>query len=173
MPCTYILYSQSSTKFYVGSSRNESAVIRLKSHNAGKTKSTKSGRPWVVAHEEEFATYKEARQRENFLKMGQGRKWIREQFGAMAERLNAAVSKTVSPVTGTEVRILVAPYQAIMKRIRREASSTRHLGASAYEAGWPTGAPTRLRVRQSREGRRRRILVAPDSNDHEKGSNRY
>ena len=28
----------------------------------------------------------------------------------MAERLNAAVSKTVSPVRGTEVRILVAPY---------------------------------------------------------------
>ncbi len=109
MPCIYVLWSQSNGKFYVGSSRQDSANYRLESHNSAKTRSTKSGRPWILIHEEIFPSFRDARKRENFLKSGQGRKWIKETFGAVAERLNAAVSKTVSPVRETEVRILAAP----------------------------------------------------------------
>ena len=62
----------------MGSSHEENANSRLNSHNSGKTKSTKFGRPWVIIHEETFLTYTEARKRELFLKTGQGRKWIKE-----------------------------------------------------------------------------------------------
>jgi putative endonuclease len=82
MATTYILYSQKTNKFYTGSSRT-GATSRLIAHNAGHTKSTKSGRPWMIVFEEQYATYTEARQRENFLKSGAGRKWIGENFGSL------------------------------------------------------------------------------------------
>ncbi|MAF13464.1 MAG: hypothetical protein CMI53_01040 [Parcubacteria group bacterium] len=77
MPCTYILYSRSTNKFYTGSSREKAANNRLKSHNAGKTKSTKAGRPWIIIHQEKYQNYTDARKREIFLKSGQGRKYIK------------------------------------------------------------------------------------------------
>ncbi len=109
MPCVYILQSQLNGKRYIGSSREAGSFSRLKSHNAGKTRSTKSGRPWILVYEENLESYKEARHRENFLKSGQGRKWLKEKVGAVAEWPNAVVSKTTSRATGTEVRILAAP----------------------------------------------------------------
>ena len=75
---TYILKSLKTNKHYIGSSHENSAITRLKSHNSGKTKSTKFGRPWVIIHQESFSTCTEARKRELFLKSGQGRKWIKE-----------------------------------------------------------------------------------------------
>ena len=78
MPCVYILYSETTNKHYIGSSHKENGLIRLKSHNAGKTKSTKSGRPWIIIKEEYFSDYTSARKRELFLKSGQGRKYIKE-----------------------------------------------------------------------------------------------
>ena len=63
-------------RFYVGSSR-DSAAGRLDAHNAGKTKSTRFGRPWELLLVETFATYTEARKRELFLKSGVGRKWVK------------------------------------------------------------------------------------------------
>ena len=80
MACVYILYSKYWKKFYVGSSRNDEARARLSSHNAGKTRSTKGGREWVLINEEKCLNYTQARKRENFLKSGAGRKWIRENF---------------------------------------------------------------------------------------------
>ncbi len=80
MPCVYILYSGGTNKFYVGSSRDGSADNRLKSHNAGKSKSTKGGRPWKLIYEEQASDYTEARRKENVLKSGVGRRWIKESF---------------------------------------------------------------------------------------------
>lgn len=80
MPCAYILYSEKHDRFYVGSARAENAETRLKEHNWGKTKSTKGYRPWLIVYQESFLTYTEARKRENFLKSGQGRKWIKEEW---------------------------------------------------------------------------------------------
>ena len=80
MAITYVLRSKKNEKFYIGSSRFNDPDKRLKSHNAGKVRSTKSGRPWYIVHIEYFETYTEARKRENFLKSGVGRKWIYKQF---------------------------------------------------------------------------------------------
>ena len=77
MSCVYVIYSQSNKKCYIGSSREASADTRLQAHNGGKTKSTKSGRPWKIVHIEKYQTYSEARKRELFLKSGQGRKFLK------------------------------------------------------------------------------------------------
>ncbi|MFW0837506.1 MAG: GIY-YIG nuclease family protein [Candidatus Komeilibacteria bacterium] len=79
MPCTYTLINNDNN-IYIGSSRENSPATRLKSHNAGKTKSTKTKRPWKILFYETYITYTEARQREIFLKSGQGRKYIRERW---------------------------------------------------------------------------------------------
>ena len=81
MACVYILFSKSTNKFYVGSSREDNSISRLNSHNGRKTKSTKNGRPWIVINEIQCDNYTEARKKENFLKSGVGRKWISEEFG--------------------------------------------------------------------------------------------
>ena len=73
---TYVLLSNKTGKYYIGSS-HVSALVRLVAHNAGKTKSTKSGRPWELLHVETYETYTEARKREMFLKSGVGRQWIK------------------------------------------------------------------------------------------------
>jgi putative endonuclease len=83
MPCVYILYSEGTKKFYVGSSREESANNRLRSHNSGKSKSTKGGRPWRLVYEEYASDYTEARKKENYLKSGAGRRWFKENFKIM------------------------------------------------------------------------------------------
>ena len=80
MPCVYILCSDNTNRFYVGSSREDSGGRRLKSHNAGKNKSTKAGRPWKLIYEEQCSGYTEARKKENYLKSGVGRRWIKETF---------------------------------------------------------------------------------------------
>ncbi len=73
MSCIYILYSRCTNKFYIGSSRENTAGERLKSHNTGKTKSTKAGRPWILIYEKQCSDYTEARKKEIFLKSGVGR----------------------------------------------------------------------------------------------------
>ena len=76
MACVYVLYSKSTDRLYTGSSRQDDPLSRLRSHNAGKTRSTKNGRPWAVIYREKFSDYITARKRELFLKSGQGRKLI-------------------------------------------------------------------------------------------------
>ena len=81
MACIYILYSKTNNMFYTGSSRENNSQKRLHSHNSGKTRSTKSGRPWIVIIEEKYDTFYEARKRELYLKSGVGRSWIKEKVG--------------------------------------------------------------------------------------------
>ena len=78
MPCVYVLKSRLNLKHYIGSSREDRPATRLLKHNTGQVRSTKSGRPWEILHQEELLSYAEARKRENFLKSGVGRKWIKE-----------------------------------------------------------------------------------------------
>ncbi len=70
----YILYSESRDRYYIGASAN--VENRLSRHNAGATKSTKSGRPWKIVHTELFETYKEALVRERAIKAKKSRKYI-------------------------------------------------------------------------------------------------
>ena len=55
----------------------------MDAHNKGKTKSTKSGKPWILMYYENFPDYTQARKRELFLKTGQGRKFISEKLSQM------------------------------------------------------------------------------------------
>jgi putative endonuclease len=73
----YVLKSLKNGKRYVGSSSKQPA-IRLAEHNSGNTRFTRQNKPWILIHQETFATKLEALKRENFLKSGQGRKWLDE-----------------------------------------------------------------------------------------------
>jgi putative endonuclease len=67
----YVLRSQKTGRRYVGSCENLSERIRR--HNAGESKATKHGLPWLLIRSEEFATRSEAAQRERYYKTGRGR----------------------------------------------------------------------------------------------------
>ena len=54
----YILYSQGTERYYVGSTQD--VPKRLREHNAGKSLSTRAGAPWQLVLVEEFATRSEA-----------------------------------------------------------------------------------------------------------------
>ena len=78
MPCVYVLLSLKTGNSYTGSSREETPDVRIKSHNAGKVRSTRFGRPWKLVLVELYIDYTVARKRELFLKSGIGRKWLKE-----------------------------------------------------------------------------------------------
>jgi len=58
----YILYSRTKNKHYIGYSNNPEE--RVFEHNAGATKSTRSGRPWELVYVEGFKDKGEAIKRE-------------------------------------------------------------------------------------------------------------
>ena len=72
----YILRSSKDNKLYVGSTRN--LKKRINAHNSGKVRSTKSREPFKLIYFEKLEDYTKARKRENYLKTGSGRKWIKE-----------------------------------------------------------------------------------------------
>lgn len=70
----YILYSERTDHYYIGSSADIEA--RLLRHNAGATTSTKHGRPWKVVYSETYTDKTDALKRENYLKSLKSRKLI-------------------------------------------------------------------------------------------------
>ena len=67
----YVLRSKKTGRRYIGSC--EDIDDRLRRHNAGESKATKHGIPWIVIHVEEFLTRSAARSRERYYKTGRGR----------------------------------------------------------------------------------------------------
>ena len=65
----YILRSQKTGRRYIGPCEDRDE--RLRRHNAGDTKSTRHGVPWVFIHSETFPTRREATARERYT--GRGR----------------------------------------------------------------------------------------------------
>lgn len=63
---TYILQSQKDETFYIGFTSDLEA--RLSQHNAGKSSYTSAHRPYILVYFEEFATQKEAKARECYIK---------------------------------------------------------------------------------------------------------
>jgi putative endonuclease len=58
MYIVYILYSSSLKRYYVGQTQDiESRLLR---HNSGMVKSTKSGLPWIIIHQELCLTRSQA-----------------------------------------------------------------------------------------------------------------
>jgi len=71
----YVLQSKKDNKLYIGSTGDLNQ--RIKCHNKGKVRSTKSRRPLKLIYSEEYDTVTQARQCENFLKTGQGRECLK------------------------------------------------------------------------------------------------
>jgi putative endonuclease len=72
----YILFSNTTNKYYVGSCEN--MTIRFAQHNSGRNKSTKAGVPWELKKREDYTTRSEASQREAFIKKMKSRKFIEQ-----------------------------------------------------------------------------------------------
>ncbi len=73
-PLVYILYSERTHKYYVGSTVD--LDHRLYHHNLGATPSTRAGKPWRVVHTESFVDLKAARKRERAIKRKKSRRYI-------------------------------------------------------------------------------------------------
>ena len=79
MYTVYILYSFVHDRTYTGYTTD--LIQRFYSHNKyNNTDWTKKYRPWVVIHFEVFEEKKEAIKREQQLKSGKGRDWIKANF---------------------------------------------------------------------------------------------
>ncbi len=73
---TYILKSIKDGSYYYGNTKDLSN--RLKMHNSGKVKYTKSKMPWIVQYTENFESRSEALKREKFFKTIDGYKWLKD-----------------------------------------------------------------------------------------------
>jgi putative endonuclease len=71
---TYIIYSESIDKFYVGYTHN--LTLRLERHNNGWGKYSSKGIPWKLAYSEVFTSKSDAIKRENEIKKKKSRKYI-------------------------------------------------------------------------------------------------
>lgn len=71
---TYIIKSEKSGRYYIGSTKDLES--RLKRHNTGEMKSTKPFIPYKVVYCEKFETLTEARIRESEIKRRKSRKYI-------------------------------------------------------------------------------------------------
>jgi len=70
----YVLLSEKDGKLYTGISQAPEA--RLKAHNRGETRSTRSRRPFEMVYCERVGDRRKAREKEKFLKSGIGRDYL-------------------------------------------------------------------------------------------------
>ncbi len=73
----YVIQSEKNESLYVGMTKEISN--RLKEHNAGKSKYTKSYCPWKIVYEEEVPNWELGRKREKYLKSTAGKNWLRKE----------------------------------------------------------------------------------------------
>ncbi len=71
----YVLCSESTDRFYIGSTSD--LQRRLAEHNGNLAASTKNRGPWRLVHSEEHASRSAAVRRERYLKTGKGREELR------------------------------------------------------------------------------------------------
>jgi len=64
---TYVLRSEKTKRYYVGSTEN--LENRLKEHNSGETRSIRGGIPLQIVHAEQFETRGEAIRKEKQIKV--------------------------------------------------------------------------------------------------------
>jgi len=97
---TYVLVSECDGHLYIGFT--SSLKKRVKEHNRGKVRSTKSRRPLSLVYFEEYDDKTSGRKREIFLKSGQGRLFLKsklEELGIGRRNVNS-VNRAVSPAEG-------------------------------------------------------------------------
>ena len=68
---TYVLRSEKTQRFYVGSCKDLDK--RTARHNAAQNPATKHGVPWVLMYSEKWPNRSEAVRRERYFKTGKGR----------------------------------------------------------------------------------------------------
>jgi putative endonuclease len=71
---TYIIYSKTLDKFYIGSCEN--LEKRLNDHNTGRSTFTKTGKPWILIWTKAFSSRSEAQTEEYRIKAKKSRKYI-------------------------------------------------------------------------------------------------
>ncbi len=79
----YVLESLIDRQHYIGLSANVES--RLKMHNAGKVRSTKSRRPFQLVYQELIGSLTEARMREKYFKSAAGRKYLQTIISKIAK----------------------------------------------------------------------------------------
>lgn len=75
---TYILISEKDNRTYTGYTSN--LEERLRYHNSGMVKATRNRRPFKILYKEEFATAKEAKEKERYFKSSAGRRKLKNIF---------------------------------------------------------------------------------------------
>lgn len=78
----YIIRSRKNNDIYIGSTENLENRLRL--HNAGKVKSTKSYKPWELLEYREFDSRNKAVEQERFLKTGQQKEILKNKYKNLA-----------------------------------------------------------------------------------------
>jgi len=76
MYCVYILRSKKDGYCYVGLTND--LKKRLMLHNEGKVFATKNRRPFIIIYYEAYISKYDAAAREQFLKTGWGKNWIKK-----------------------------------------------------------------------------------------------
>jgi putative endonuclease len=71
---TYIIFSASLNKFYVGAT--EDLTRRLQEHNTGRSPYTKTGHPWQLVWSKKYTSRSEALAEERKIKAKKSRKYI-------------------------------------------------------------------------------------------------
>jgi putative endonuclease len=77
MPYTYIIYSPSADRFYIGSTADD-INQRIRRHNAPHRGFTSMANDWVLVHLEQFDSIQQARGRERQIKAWKSRKRVEE-----------------------------------------------------------------------------------------------
>ena len=85
---TYVLRSAVDNGFYIGMTSR--LKERIREHNAGINRSTRSRKPFDLVYLEQFDTRLAAREREKYLKSGIGREFLKR---VAAERLNLGTER--------------------------------------------------------------------------------
>jgi putative endonuclease len=78
---TYILYSKSKDRYYIGQTNN--LEKRLTRHNNKEVRSTKYGVPWLIVYHQAFDIRLEAMKHERYLKSLKNRVALQKIIGAM------------------------------------------------------------------------------------------
>jgi len=74
----YLLESEIDKSWYIGYSSD--LKTRFKSHNKGENLATKNKKPWKLIYYEAYTIRLDAKRREQFLKSGSGRKFLKRQL---------------------------------------------------------------------------------------------
>lgn len=74
----YLLESKLGKGWYIGYTKD--LRKRYISHNRGENKATKNKKPWKLIYYESYIDQVDAKKREQFLKSGSGRKFLKKQL---------------------------------------------------------------------------------------------